>query len=380
MSEGETLYLLLLVFYLIECGTFTPRGAIAFHSAFGGKCRQAGVLPIFEGRPGVLRFANPLPPLGRIFVASAPMLSYAPDGLVAFSPAWPTSPPRRDQTGNVYSWEEIGEVATIDREVRIDGDLLLRADSGQQAAKIAGNIATVKAAGPQKREAAIERILEGGTDAASARERVARWKEQGADLRFLANVTFLLLFLGVPLAAHLYGVERIWLPGLAALLALTVVAIFTFRGAHRKLYPEEGGARVKHLLHAIFTPCLIRAPDALSEPLLTGYHPLAAAAALMNKDAFREFAGNVLRDRAHPLPPAAPERGAKIVAWHRKRLDRELRRLVTAEGLDFDELLRIPEAPPAGAQSCCPRCLAEYTLDEGECSDCAIPLVALRRP
>lgn len=380
MSEGETLYLLLLVFYLIECGTFAPRGATAFHSAFGGKCRQADSLPMFEGRPGVLRLANPLPPLGRLFVASTPMLSMSPGGLAAFSPAWLASPPRREQTGKVLTWEEVGEVATVDREVRIDDVTFLLADSSEQAARVAADIAKVKGAPPKQRESAIEDILRSATEVAATRERVAAFSEHTADLRFLANTLFLLLFLAVPLGARFLGVERIWLSGLIALIGLTAMTLFAFRRAHRKLYPDEHGARRKHLLHAIFTPALIRTPDVLSEPLLAGFHPLAAAAALMDHDAFCTFAGSVLRDLAHPLPPALPKQGAEIVAWHQQRLTRELHRLVAAEGVDVKELLRMPEAANTGVQSCCPRCLAEYTLDAGECSDCGIPLVGLRRP
>ncbi len=48
--------------------------------------------------------------------------------------------------------------------------------------------------------------------------------------------------------------------------------------------------------------------------------------------------------------------------------------LVTTRGL-----LRLPAPAEEGVRSCCPRCLAEFTLTAGECSDCALPLVSLRR-
>ncbi len=378
MSEGETLYLFLLVFYLLECGYFAPRGAQAFHSAFGGKCRPATSLPIFEGRPGVARFANPLPPLGRVFVTSSSPLSFSPEGLIAFVPWWPGNPPRREQTGKILAWEEIQEVATIDREVRIDGRSFLVADSREQAARVAADIAGLMETAPVKREGAIEKVLRSRTDSAAARERVAAWEQAGADHRFLANVLLLLLFLGIPLTARHYGVEVMLLPGLAALLVLTGLTLFTFRQAHRRLYPEERGIRVKNLLLRAFAPpALIRAPDVLSQPLLAGFHPLAAAAALLPRDDFREYAAGVLRDVVHPLPPAAPEDGAEIVSWYRRLLDRELRRLIRGEGIDPEDLLRLPVPTDAGVRSCCPRCLAEFTIEEGECSDCALPLVSL---
>jgi hypothetical protein len=379
MSEGETLYLILLVFYLLECGYFAPRGASAFHSAFGKRCRPATSLPIFEGRPGVLRFANPLPPLGRVYVISPPPLSLSPEGIVAFDPAWPGLPPRREQSGKVLPWEAIGEVATVDRAVLINGGEFLRADSREQAARAAAEIAFLKAVAPAKREAAIENNLRRRTDVKAARERLAASEKAGANLSFLSNLLLWLLFLVIPLTAHLYGVTVMWLPALATLLVLTAANLATLWRAHRRLYPNgRTGQRGLLLLRSLAPPALIRAPDSLTLPLMEDFHPVAAAAALLDRDAFEEFAATTLRDLAHPLPPATPKEGAGIVAWYGDRVGHHLGRLARAEGIDPARLLEAPTPRDGKALSCCPRCRAEYLLFDGRCSDCDLPLVPLR--
>src|SRR5262249_46705492 len=110
----------------------------------------------------------------------------------------------------------------------------------------------------------------------------------------------------------------------------------------------------------------IRACDTAARELLSGYHPLAAAGALLPDEEFRRFAAEQLRlcrfgDYLDPQYQAAVE----------KAMEQALRQ----KKIDPLELLRPPD-PQSRCVVYCPRCLAQYTKQREQCTDCGYDALA----
>ncbi len=131
----------------------------------------------------------------------------------------------------------------------------------------------------------------------------------------------------------------------------------------------------------LLPPAAVRACDGLARNLVAGYDVLAVARVVLDRAAFAQLAGRVLRDLTHPVRPACPagdsdpERTA-TEARQRAAMLGHYARFLEREGEPVDMLLGPPVADQ-GALSYCPRCHEQSLLPRGECSPCGgIPLIA----
>ena len=117
----------------------------------------------------------------------------------------------------------------------------------------------------------------------------------------------------------------------------------------------------------------IRAWDALSLPLLEGYHPLAVARELAGPALFRELAERTLRDLHTPLLPAcasADPLAVETERWFRAVMTETAESFVARAGLKPEELLAAPAPREAVNRTYCPRCAAQFMIERGVCRDC----------
>ena len=104
----------------------------------------------------------------------------------------------------------------------------------------------------------------------------------------------------------------------------------------------------------------IRATDVVARDLLSSYHALAVAGAVLPAEEFRKFAGEQLRlcrlrDYSDP--------------WYREAVEKAMEQALRQKGVSPAEVMQPPEQE-GGCVIYCPRCLAQYTKERQECSDC----------
>jgi hypothetical protein len=374
MSEGEALYLLLVALVVYESGYWLTRDSLAFaRRGFGGYRAVDPESPL-SNRQGGVRFGGLVPPFAPTFVTRQPGLSFSPVAVVSFVATAPFTSGRPVREDVTFAYGEIEQVELADRTISVNGERLFRAPDAGEAQRVFDLLNRLVESDPADREKRIRDDLAGRFDAAAARERTDLCLTATKDLRFVLTLLFLHVFVVVPIAAHYLSVTNIWLRAGLILALLQISATAIWFAAHRRLYPDRRGERWRWLAPLLlFPPVTLRAVDLLSRPLLTGFHPVAGAAAILANERFLEVAERALRDAVHPLE-GAPE----TADWTRNALRESIEELVRAEEADPESLLAPGTPDDPRSLTHCPRCRAEYALAEGDCSDCGVPLAGFR--
>jgi hypothetical protein len=349
MSEVGALFVIFLLIYLAQCLWWTPPGASVFELRVrgrGARKKQGFIWNAFD-LAGVL--ANPLPPLPPLLVTDWPDFQPEPDRF-CHSPlgAEPVSIP----------WEKL-VVTSSDSRLLCNGVPVLKAGEAQ-IARCAEFLRLTAKLKRGRRERAIDQWLLRSTDQEAAAQELEAFRRQSRWLRIITNVEFFLLFLIVPLAFRTLGTRVLW-PAVTALAAVAVSVTLEFWMLHRALFPGSSGARIRSALTILFSPvAAVRACDAVSKELLTGFHPLAVASAVLPDEEFKSFAGEQLR---------ACRYGQASGGWYGAKLQKALESLIRRKGMQPEQLL-FPSKQEGNCVAYCPRCLAQYVKDRTECADC----------
>jgi hypothetical protein len=364
MSELQTLFLVFVAIYLIQCVAWIPQDAPAFRSALWSGWRSAG-----EGfRVGAMRtrgvLGNPLPPLEGVAVCAAQLAAYSPEGVARLGSA-------RDDA-SFAPFAGMGPADAAGKQVRFGGATFLKADSPAEAARAAAWVEKLRAVDARQRGAAIEKQLATMLDFRAAAERLAAFEKATRLVGWTATALFFYLFLVMPLAVDAEGLSHAWPWLLGALLVLVAVVAWSFRRAHRQLSPEDSEARWTALLTIALSPvAAIRARDVLMRDLFREWHPLAVAHVLCAPKIFREAAARMLRECAFPIPERETgKEEAECARWFRERLLAAMRRMLAQAGMKPEELLAAPMRASAECAAYCPRCCQQYAAGAETCPDC----------
>jgi hypothetical protein len=179
----------------------------------------------------------------------------------------------------------------------------------------------------------------------------------------LSRVLFVYLVGLVPVALLTSLVPNRW-PVLGITLALIQVALLLEFGlAHRRLFPDRLGERIKDIsMILLFPPAGVFAAERLSAVVLDELSPLPAAMVLCPESEAKRVAHLYACKWRYPLLAkdaeisAAYLQGAEIL-WKNR-------------GWSLEELLAPPVADSFESQSYCPRCHAQFLVSGGDCPDC----------
>jgi hypothetical protein len=183
-------------------------------------------------------------------------------------------------------------------------------------------------------------------------------------LRPLCVILWLCLFVAVPLLVRTPEAIRYLKILLVACAAQMAAIAMIYSRAYGKLYPGEKDARQLALV-ALFPPATIRAHDALTRRLLARFHPLAVAKVLAPEADFKHLARELIFENRHLLPDSQPAGNPDQM-----RMAQTLEKFCAEAGLDLHELDAPPQPLDATCRSYCPRCRAQFTTLEGECTEC----------
>ncbi|HEY2951814.1 MAG TPA: hypothetical protein VGK40_04475 [Verrucomicrobiae bacterium] len=374
MGEFQSLLLVLAAIYLAECFVWIRRGALAFGRwwrADFGLC-QSGVL--WANQRGGLTLANPLPPLGTVFLSAPFPLSLAPDAAYAHSATSLSIGGRPIQTGQHLCFDDFKSIEADGRRVLVNDKLFLLALSPFEARRLAQSLRRLKQLPAKERAAAIREQISESLDQDKISARLEQLKMRARTIRLLSNGLFLYLFVLAPAGVWRLGLAQIVWFLLGGMLAQTISIAILFQRAHRSLYPDGREERFTPFLTMLLAPpTAIRAGDILSCHLLEHFHPLAVARVLCAPDQFKDFARQILLDLRFPMLPVCPtiEPGpVETERWFRAFHQEAVEKFATRSGLKLDELLKPPEPSEPSNLSYCPRCHAQFVTREGTCADC----------
>lgn len=375
MSDLESLLLILAVLYASETVVWLRREVTAFRQFWPGRWRALRGHDAPEGRPGFFFWLNPLPPLGTVLLC--------PDSALAFSSRGITSTKRKpDEEMRIrdkshLDFEEIRQVSADDDELWVNGRILLRRIPSAEATRLAGVIQKLAGMPAAEREPAIETERWRQWDRKQAGAILKKYRETSSSLRWYCNIAFLYLFVAVPALVAWRGLAAVWLPLLLAMVACSGLVAVEFRRARRAL-AGPGAASWLDTVTILLSPlAAIRAGDALSKPVLAGFHPLVVANQLLSHTEYEELAGQAVRESRYPLDKvlAGTEPMAAATSDEfQERQRKSLEEFVAQTAGPLEGFLS-PPVPHPGCRSFCPRCRDQYMVDQGVCSDCpGVPL------
>lgn len=342
------LFLILLAVYFLQCICWATPGSTVF--ALGlrgrGKRRQEFVWNALNVS-GLL--ANPLPPLAPLLVVQWPAFELTPDSIrFAAKEGEPVSVP----------WEKL-KISHSETKLHCNGSMVFKG-SELQVAQYAALLEKLQRAARGQRSQIIQDWLHKAMSIQSAARRMLVFTRRSRGLRLISNLQFVFLFVVLPLGFEKFGMAIFWRV-VIMLLAISAAIGIEFWFIHKTLFPAARDERLKSGITVLLSPiAAIRASDALAHHLLAGFHPLAAAGAILPEKEFRRFAGEQLRVNRY---------GDYLDKRFQQMVQQQMEQAIRRKGLNPEELLRPPEPDP-GCAVYCPRCLAQYTKPREDCVDC----------
>jgi hypothetical protein len=355
MTELAPLFFIVLLIYLLQCICWVaPRATVfALKLRGGGKRRQPGFAWNAFNTAGVL--ANPLPPLSPLLVVQWPAFELNPDAIHL---------PAKDGTTVSCAWQKL-ELTRTESGLLYQRSPVFEGPEAQ-VAQYAELLAKLQAGARARRQQIIQDWLRKTMNAEAASRRVHIFIRRSCWLRILASFEFLFLFLLVPLAFERFGTAVLWRV-IVMQVIISIAAGLEFWTLHKAMLPQSGGQRLKSGIPVFLSPIsVMRACDAVARDLLSGFHPLAVAGAVLPENEFRSFAGEQLR---------LCRFGEYLDKQYQAALQRAMEQAIRKQQLNPEELLRSPQ-PESGCVVYCPRCLAQYTKQREGCSDCGYERVA----
>ena len=374
MGELQGLLLVVGIIYLSECLVWVRRGAMAFGNWWGKSFRIRHPGTLAGNQRGGLLPANPLPPLGDIFIVAQFPVSLSPDGAFAYVASCLNPAGRPVQSAKYASWDDLKSIEIDGRKIFAGGALFLTTVSTFAARQTGNLLGRLRQLPKAERVPAIHKALSESLDTHKASERLREYRKRSKPIRLLSNLLFIYLFLVVPPLIWRFDFGVLGLYLLGGMLAQTVAIAILFRRAHKALYPDAGEDLFKPFLTMLLAPpAAIRAPDVLGRHLLEPFHPLAVARIVCSPRRFRDFARQTMIDLRYPLFPVCPTTESAPVEtdrWFRETTLAAVEAFLQQEGLKVRELVAAPEPTDPANLSYCPRCGTQFVTREGTCADC----------
>ncbi|MDZ4404220.1 hypothetical protein [Prosthecobacter sp.] len=356
MTDGQTLFAVFALLYLIECLRLMP--STAWMAAGSVKSRWSTIRPwmrfqIAGGSPLLL---SAWPPL-QAHTLALPWL---------FIPEHEVLRVRlTDRMIVNISWEKLAlrvEEATL----HLDSATSVRLASSAQAQTWLQRLAEWRDLAPEKRRDAFLQHARASLDTQAAKQTAAEAAKRTRSLRRLATLHFIWCFGVISVIYHRFGDSLLVLGGAAVLLVLQIIQSWLFLCTTRQMKALIPYRRWRALGIAFLPQLAMRAADVVS--LATNHeppHPLAWRV-LLDEKFWLQTARQFWREARY------------VPGWsHNDSMPPEAEALQT-----FFRHENIAEAdydPPSAAKlPVCPRCGAEFQTGIATCKDCGG--VELRNP
>lgn len=310
-----------------------------------------------------------------------PPIAFSPEGLSNMPIGSAGRPAPAPLRGQVWSWEEIRELAQKHGRIYINGQAFCPVTPFTTLASMRALIDGCKTRTPPARVAWLAGWVACWFRPAHLRRQrtvllartvtLAIWVSFGSALAALLSA-YVLFGSRLPISAELAARVGQVLP-LLALYLIGVHGCIVVMGwrVHRRLLRKRGEARFSLLFSALLLPPqAYRLRARIGAEFFQQAHPLAWLAVAADRADFIEYARQAVADLRWPLTgecSARPELAAAISSWMRERIGGEIERLLEQRGVTEAELLEVPRRDGAGSYVYCPRCQSQFTHREGRC-------------
>lgn len=371
MTDEILLFLVLALIYVTDSGLFIPLHSIAFMTWIGSRWRLTFPSQLFRGMNTGLIVPNLIPPLGQIFCCHLLPLSISPRGICSYNYQTHTdsTPPE-----NVVSvlFEDITAVRATSENVLINETAFSKFRDREIAAKVVNLITNLRESSPEVRGALIEAFYEEDYGLETARDRLNTHRNDLLNIKLTCNTLFLWLFVFAPLLVLYFQRTMLLIPLGLGMIAAAIIIALEYYHVHRKLYLTSKEERVTTLIKMILCPPVaIRACDLLTMNLLGNYNPIVVGNLLFSEDKFKVFVASILRNlEFNPARGMLNTVAQTICDWQNQILLGKINQYLSDMGLARDDLLSPPKPIDTDVRAYCPRCLAQYTHEAGECPDC----------
>jgi len=314
---------------------------------------------------------NPFTPISLEYLANVPRISLSPAGVCSYVIKDYLDTNKMSQEQTTWLFDDIKQICANDSMVMINGAFFVSCSCNKQAkyyVDIVNNTKSLKISDRGKY------LLEVITRQFSSKQILEEINTISSNLRWL-RVACSLLFFGTfivaPGAVLLYSLEKMIIPIILLLYSLAVpVAVLNY-SAQKNLIKNGLGSRVVAIIKIILCPPMaIRLPSEISLTALAQFHPIPVIVTILG-DTGLSFYLESVRKLMHPLQMHSENPVSNdIIDWYSEaEYNAFLHFGKTRYGTSFDSCGAAP-IQESGSQSYCPRCLTQYKISVGTCSNC----------
>lgn len=369
MSDGLSLYLVIIVLYGLDCLIWLSKYAVAFTVDLFGNWRAGVASSYLSTGNGGLTLLNLIPPAGRVFcshpvpfsISNRSVVSCNPQALVSMSP----SPLH-------YLIEDITDISIDEKTVSINGLKFCVFNCAEQAKKFLLLLKKIKKAKLEKRDEYIRCYFAEMFDTAKAKNVLTEFSKRSRLLRTLSFLLFIILVPVSPVLSRFIGLDMTIIITLIVTYVLVILISILFFRLHQRYYPQNKYERILEIVKMILCPPIAaRAADRISQNALWEYHFFSIGSLLMRKDRFEVFCHNSYRAMMYPLRDTQFSDQIQAVLDDQSSLLMGMTTdFLKSVDIDVNQLLKPPKKQEETSLYYCPRCHAESDRKEAHCVDC----------
>lgn len=381
MSVLIELYIVIVIIYLFECIILADETtALLYSSWFSFKMSyKEGV---YKWSNKFVKFLNPFIPQMDVFKADFPGYSISPIGICSIRVnelrAQDDLPTRK----TFYKFDEINRISLEDNVILINGDLTIKCSSSYEAAQIKKLLNEVSSSQSENIEQIVIDHLEGSFELKLLTDKMNSYEKKSFILKNIVLVYWIFLFLILPVLLFNFGFYLVFEKILFILAALHILTIgslvLTYRSVYGKVYSSDFKSSLIKIMLSPLAAC--RSMNIISEEYLRQFHPIVIMQYLLPEGLFKLWGNKIIREyRYLNAYNGTSEVEAQILQWNRDKINAQIENFITEQNYTPDDLLKPIISMSKNTLSYCPRCLTEYSIEAGQCSDCdGINLIALK--
>jgi hypothetical protein len=378
MIEFWLLLAVFLILYIGECLVWVRAGAVGFR-LWSNPARALGIVTKPHVSPrSTVAVVFPFVFRNEIIVSSSLPILVAPEG-IALDPMF-ISGAVRDE---FWAFEDIRHITTDERKIVINESTFFISSSESEAVATVDFLRRLKIKPPSERRTQIEKEIARRLDPKLADARLKEFLDRTFTVSLSSLALLIFVFILAPVAVRLFGLGATWRYLLGFLIFNALLIIWDFYRAHRELFGPEKTMPWSDIFTILLSPpAALRATKYLAKNFAYEHHPLALAAARCSAEDFRALASITLRELLYSADSsggngASDDPAANFREWSRNAFRTAVAKVVKDRGQNPDDLIASPLRESSNVQSYCPRCLSQFLIPEGVCTDCN--RISLRR-
>lgn len=372
-SDLLSLWITLVVLYLLEGFAFVPSGSVAFVWT-----RKRSLRPRFpptwlrNDRGGIV-FGTPWPWDMGIVIADGLRLGIGPNGIYRYrleelDPIRPVL-----WTPDSVSFDRPEVFSTEGRTLLANGHRFVSCGTPTHAEGWLAQITEWLKVPAARRSEHVQTWMEQITDATRIADRLTHVANTTVWLRVFGTATTIVALAGLPIADATVGLVEAWPWVLGATYATGWAGTVAFYVAHRSLWRTRRADRWTQVVLQLLVPIVtMRASEWFAKTALVGFHPLGIVSTTQSKadrSSHQRFAKHLIRDlvaqRGTDYATMDTHADPIFFAWKT-----HVFRWIDATGMDVQSWLVPPEPESPAMTRYCPRCLAQFPASTALCSDC----------